>query len=557
MKTPQYCTHIKTFERWEILFEKNSNVTSVDFLKPDNTVETVKTFIYQPAVFEYNDHGYETVVANGDELLAARYTPDMVGEYKFTVYCDNVVVITGNFKAEQGEWANSYVSVSKKDPRYFALSNGDCFYPIATNIIRPDSFPATSGKEFGKTNKEDFIGLKQYEWWFKQFSSNGGNFVRLWLSTPYFNVETDDPSKFDYLQFTKLDKMVELAKKYSIRLKFTFDYFRVFASEKTENAIFCKTLKYKDNVCKSGSEWINSELWQGFWFKKIDEYINRYAGDPTVFCFELWNEMNCFDAPFEEVTEFTARALKYLHEKAPKNMAVNSLGSYDHPAFTECLDAFKMDEMSFQQLHRYLDQGAKMDVVRKDPIALIKDGLKDVKRPDKPFVLAETGAVNDCHSMYFRYYSFDHNGIIFTDVTYAPFFFESAATGQIWHWSLYVDSKNLWKYYAPIADMVKGENLDEQGLKSNDLSNDKLWILLLEGENNIYGYVKNKELSWYNVLRDMNDVSVLDTFEIPLKLTGDLKVYNVWNDANLKVEIKDEKLLVSNLQNGLLFKIKK
>lgn len=557
MLLPQFCSQIKTFDRWEINFEKDSNVTSVKFLKPDGTTETVETFIYQPAVFEYNDRGYETVIANGDVQLVARYTPDVVGNYKFTVYCGNEAIFIDEFYAEQGDWANSYIGVSQKDARYFALSNGDCFFPIAANIIRPDSFPAASGTEFGRTNKEDTIGLKQYEWWFKQFAKNGGNFVRLWLSTPYFNVETDDPSEFDYLQFTKLDEMVKLAKKYSIRLKFTFDYFRVFAAEKTENAIFCKTLKYKDKVCKSGSEWINSELWQGFWFKKINEYIKRYAGDTTVFCFELWNEMNCFDATFEEITEFTARALSYLHEKAPKNMSVNSLGSFDYPAFTKWLDAFKMDEMSFQQLHRYLDQGAKLEVVRKDPIALIKDGLQYVKRPDKPFILAETGAVNDCHSSYFRYYSFDHNGIILTDVTYAPFFFESASTGQIWHWSYYIDNKNLWKYYAPIADMVKGENLDEQGLKSNDLSNDKAWILLLEGENNTYGYIKNKELSWYNVIRDMNDVNALDAFEVPVKSNGKLTVYNIWNDEDLRVELKNNKLLVSNLVNGILFKIKK
>ena len=556
MNKPNFSANIKTFERWEIKFD-SKDITLVEFLKPDGEKESVSTFVYQPAKITYNDRGYETVAAYGDPVLAARYTPDTVGDYKFNVFAGSDVVFSGEFSATQGDWANSYVSVSKKDPRYFALGNGECFFPIAANMVRPDGFPSASGVEFGKTKGEDTIGLKQYEWWFKQFAENGGNFVRLWLSTPYFNVETEDPSEFNYLQFTKLDEMVKLAKKYSIRLKFTFDHFRVFSAEKTENAIFCKTLKYKGNVCKSGSEWINSDLWQGFWFKKVDEYIKRYAGDPTIFCFELWNEMNCFDATFEEVNKFTVCALRYLHEHAPKNMAVNSLGSFDNPTFTKWLDAFKMDEMSFQQLHRYLDQGAKIEVVRKDPIALIKDGLEYTKRPDKPFVLAETGAVNDCHSSYFRYYSFDHNGIILTDVTYAPLFFESASTGQIWHWSYYIDNKNLWKYYAPIADMVKGENLDEQGLKSNDLSNDKVWILLLEGDNCTYGYVKNKELSWYNVIRDMNTVNELESFEVPLKADGNLQIYNVWNDAALNVEVKDSILKVSGLTNGFLFKVKK
>lgn len=76
---------------------------------------------------------------------------------------------------------------------------------------------------------------------------------------------------------------------------------------------------------------------------------------------ELWNEINCCDVSnFSVVSRWTKKTLLKIKALSPGNLVVNSLGSFDRESMQECQDAFKMDEMDYQQVHRYLDQGAPL-----------------------------------------------------------------------------------------------------------------------------------------------------------------------------------------------------
>ena len=549
---------VAAFDRWEIALPADSGATAVEIVPPQSQAEIRPTFLHQPGVFTYDYHGYETLAPSGSPVLCARYTPVVPGQHRFTVRQGNKALFSASFEVATGAPDRDFVKVSGKDSRYFALQNGACFCPVGINLVGPDGFQKSAGREFALAQGKDYMGLRQYESWFRQFSENGGNLVRLWLDNPYFSVDTGVADQFDLLQFAKLDGVFALARKYGIRLKLTFEHFRVFDLAKTENAIFKKDLALGAKTCGSGSEWIEEGgVWQEDWQKKIDAYLARYGNDPTVFCFELWNEMNCFDASFEKITDFTARWLRYIRQRAPKNMAVNSLGSYDDPAFTKWLDAFKMEEMSFQQLHRYLDQGAKTEICRADPIAFVGDGIRAARRLDRPILLAETGAVNDCHTGLFRFCSADHLGLILTDEVYSPFFFESAGCGHIWHWNCYVEPNNLWRYYRPFAKLVEGEALDTQNLRARDASNEKAFLLLLEGDGVVYGYARNRSDSWYRTLRDQLPPEPVASLKVELPFAGELQLFPVWDAETASATLAGNTLQVEGLLHGFLFKVRR
>lgn len=548
---------LSAYDRFEITVPADSGATDLEITAPDGGRETRAVFLHQPATFSYDYHGYETLSPAGAPVLCARYTPELPGRYRFAVRSGSETLAAGEFEVAPGEEARGFVGVSQQDSRYFALKNGTCFCPVGINLVGPDGFQKSAGREFALAGGKDYIGLRQYESWFRQFSENGGNLVRLWLDNPYFSVDTGAADAFDLLQFARLDGVFALARKYGIRLKLTFEHFRVFDLSKTENAIFKKDLTLGGRKCGSGAEWIaEGDVWQAAWRGKLDAYLARYGDDPTVFCFELWNEMNCFDAPFEDIVDFTARTLRYVRAKAPKNMAVNSLGSYDVAAFTKWLDAFKMEEMSFQQLHRYLDQGAQMAVCRVDPLDFIAEGIRDARRSDRPILLAETGAVNDCHAGPFRFYAADHLGRILTDEVYGPFFFESAGCGHIWHWNSYVEPNNLWGYYRPFAELVAGEALDRQNLRARDASNGDAFLLLLEGDGVVYGYIRNRSDSWHRTLRDQLPPAPIAALEVTLPFEGALECIPVWADETAEAALSGKVLKAQNITHGFLFKVK-
>ncbi len=124
-----------------------------------------------------------------------------------------------------------------------------------------------------------------------------------------------------------------------------------------------------------------------------------------------------------------------------------------------------MDEMDFQQVHRYLDQGAPWEICNLDPVAFSIDAIQRARRPDRPVLLAETGAVNDRHTGPFRYFRMDRRGMIFHDTTFPAFFAGAAGTGHNWWWDSYVDQKNLWGQFRPFANLFQGVALDQENFR--------------------------------------------------------------------------------------------
>lgn len=83
---------------------------------------------------------------------------------------------------------------------------------MGINTAFPSVHISSDGTEFGRSKAFRYIGLKQYERWFKKLSENGCNVARVWLGYEYFNPDTEQAYEFDYKQYSKIDKLLELAK---------------------------------------------------------------------------------------------------------------------------------------------------------------------------------------------------------------------------------------------------------------------------------------------------------------------------------------------------------
>ena len=111
--------------------------------------------------------------------------------------------------ATAGQTELAHVRISPRDPRYFELSDGTPYIPIGLNMSGP---PAD--------------GLVGMERWFAKLSAQGGNFVRIWLSNPFFDLEHARAGVFDEERAKRIDALFALAKKYGIRLKLCTEHFR-------------------------------------------------------------------------------------------------------------------------------------------------------------------------------------------------------------------------------------------------------------------------------------------------------------------------------------------
>ncbi|MHC4512060.1 MAG: cellulase family glycosylhydrolase [Planctomycetota bacterium] len=338
-----------------------------------------------------------------------------------------------------------FVKVSARHARYFELTNGRPFVPIGLNMIAPR----------GGSERDALACMQQ---WIENLSENRGNYIRLWLSHDFFDIEHERSGQYDPDKAKRIDAVLEMARRHNVRVKMTIEHFRHFFRDTQSWAA-----KPLHHVSRGGPAGNIDDFFQGQksrrdqFKKKLAWYADRYGSDPVIFAWELWNEMDTVRG--KGYMEWTEEMLAELRRLFPKNLVTQSLGSFDNDRKRQryrrlCL----MADNDFANVHRYLDLGASLDVCKGPVDLMAADAIREMKnfRPAKPILLAESGAVEPSHTGPFKLYQKDKAGIILHDVIFAPFFAGAAGTGQTWHWDHYVAANDLWFQFDRFAETVKG-----------------------------------------------------------------------------------------------------
>lgn len=549
---------VKRYDRLQMLFAGPQVVDAVMFTGPDGRSTRRPVFLHQPTVFTYDDHGYETITATDPPVPAARFTPDLPGEWRYAWVSGDRTVQESGFVCEDSAHPG-FVEISRHDPRYFAFTNGAPYVALGLNLCWPATFALSTGREFQTGSGRATLGAREFERWFASLARNGGNFARLWLGMHYLQAEGEVAGELDPLRLAAIDRVVELARQYGIRLKLCLEYFRTFQPGSGQSRVLRHPTDGR--TPQSMDEWFQSPDWQRLWQRKVDALLARYGDDPVVMAWELWNEIDCCATSAFSVQEnWTRRALHEIKAASPRTLVTNSLGSFDVESKQALQDAFMMEEMDFQQVHRYLDQGATWDICRTDAVAASIDAVQRARRPDRPVLLAETGAVNDCHSGPFRYYRADHDGLIFHDTTYPALFAGAAGSGHIWHWDSYVDDKDLWAGFRALADVLAGLAVDREQFLARDLSTSEYWCLLLQGRTCTLGWLRNRADRWDHVLRDGQAAPQITAATLDLTPLGlaaaDVKVFWPWPEEEAGAPSTDGGAIhFPPFRHGLVFRL--
>ena len=109
-----------------------------------------------------------------------------------------------------------FVQQSRREPRYFENEDGSTYLPIGLNLcfIRDSE----------RRTEEENLGI--YRSWMTEFAKNGGNFIRIWLGVPFFDIMPERAGEFSEKNLSHIRFVVDLAEKLGIRIKFTLEHFR-------------------------------------------------------------------------------------------------------------------------------------------------------------------------------------------------------------------------------------------------------------------------------------------------------------------------------------------
>jgi hypothetical protein len=455
-----------------------------------------------------------------------------------------------------GAWAQTtapetYVRVSSRDARYLELSDGSPYIPIGLNMIAP---PGASG--------DPEAALRGMEEWLKSLSSNGGNYIRVWLSDPFWDVEHEKSGVYDAEKAKRIDRLLDLCRKYNIRVKLTMEHFRTIGGGRQRWADKPLHNSANGGPADTVGEFFDKETSRAQFRRKIAWYAARYGNQPIIYGWELWNEINAVSGNGDYMS-WTEAMLAELHKAFPKNMAMQSLGSFDSDRWVDLYRRHSlMPGNDVAQVHRYLDLGAALAVCKGPVDALASAAVRELAafKPGRPIILAESGAVEPNHAGPFKLYPEDREGILLHDILFAPFFSGAAGGGQIWHWDSYVAPNKLWWQYGRFAEAVRGLDPPAEGFEPIVIPQPKLRVYALKGKRTILAWCRDAANTWQSELRDgvkpeqLRGLSVDLTSAIAGTRIATARVYDPWSNQWTSVKVKNGRVTLPPFRRSVVIR---
>ncbi len=420
----------------------------------------------------------------------------------------------------------SYIRVSPRDVRYLETADGQPYIPNGLNLISPPWVRSN--------NPQD--RLDALDAWLGKLEANGGNYIRVWISNEFYEVEHEKAGQYDAERAAqRIDAMLAIARKHGIRVKMTIEHFREIDPAHPRQSWAVKAVHHtsRGGLANTMEEWMESPAARKQFVGKLEFLAARYRDNPTVYGWELWNEMNAVLGRGDYLG-WTAAMLPELHRLFPHHLCMQSLGSFDADGIrTNYRKLALMPGNDVAQVHRYLDLGARLEVCHGPVDVLTSEAVREllVVKPGKPVILAETGAVEPSHSGPFKLYPKDKKGVLLHDILFAPFFAGAAGAGQCWHWDSYVDANNLWWQFGRFAAATKGLDPPAEHFEPVLIDHAAVRVYLLKGQKTWIAWCRDKASDWRTELAEGHEAAPLRDVQIRLGIKeGRCRVYDPWAD---------------------------
>ena len=319
--------------------------------------------------------------------------------------------------------------VRRFNNRYFRFDNGEQYIPIGQNVCWQ--------------NGNVYLDYKN---WLGDMAANGANFFRLWMAHWGLGIEwKNNSSGFSGLKKYKqsaafyLDWMLDYCAVNNLYMMLCINHHGQYSTtvnpnwnENPYNAAFGGPLNLPQ-------EFFSNSTAKALHKNRLRYIVARWGYSTQVQCWELFNEVDLtenFDANAGHVVNWHGEMADYLKSIDPYQHLVSTSGS--RPGAFD--DIWELGSIDFTQEHLY-QAAANIDV----PIAETARQL--AINFNKPALVAEFGlsgsgtqtAADDPEGIHL------HNGL------WAGLFSGSAGSAMTWWWDNYVEPKNLYHHFAPLA----------------------------------------------------------------------------------------------------------
>jgi len=399
----------------------------------------------------------EKLTPRGSPKWKIRFAPKEIGTYKYRIEIDDGKMVRTSTKtfACVPSKTPGCVRVCAADPRYFEFEDGSFYYPIGHNI--PATFNVKASKLLGVTI-EEFEGTYAFDRYLDGMVRGRENFARICMTAWSFAIEWSPRYRPDYRGLGRyslenawrLDYVLNKAERNGVYLQVGLTTFGHWRSDKFEGD--WKHSPY--NVANGGflrrpvEFWISSKSSraQAMYDRMLRYAMARWGYSSHIAGWEICNEIDLADDTMEgkkktlvvqPVVAWYERCVKVIREYDPSPNLITANFSYwaDGPGL------LRNSFISYTSTNSYASN--IIDVMRKE-IFPMKASM------GKPAIMTECG------------YHWD-GAPPETTVRYlhlclwSSYMMPFAGSGMPWWWD-FIDSRDLYDRFRPLAEFAKGED---------------------------------------------------------------------------------------------------
>jgi len=313
-------------------------------------------------------------------------------------------------------------------------------------------------------------------------------------------------------------------------------------------------------------EYLRGAAGQAHYQRKLDLIASRFADDPAIFSWELWNEVECVKSTYW--MEWSEIMLVEAKKRFPRHLVTQSLGGLEGPGSQSSYARYAtLADNDIAQVHRYINCGKQVLPLCHGPLDMIAaDAVFHILGlcPGKPALLSESGAVQPNHAGPYKNYEKDREGIILHDVLFAAFFAGAAGPGHCWHWDFYVAKNNLWWHFARFNTAIQAINpLAENFQPFYHADGQVMRIYALAGIKHILVWLRETESNWRHELEEGKAPLTVSGYTLDLSPILDLpagasaSAYDPWKDLSHPLTASGNKLPLPDFRRSLVIRITK
>ncbi len=568
---------VPRYEKFEITLTLGNSYTNpfdpdevrVDgyFTSPSGVTFIQPGFYYQAYRLTTNN-GVETYTPSGDPAWKVRFSPRETGAYQYFVRVTDASGSTDTSIAAFDATSSTnrgFISVSRKNSRYFEYDNGAPFIGLGLNV--------------GWWQFEN-MRISTYNYYLSHMQEYKANLARVWMVNSgkdqdwILSIQDESlGSDYNLEEAWAFDNILDLAHQKGVVLLLTLDDVNQY------------TYNWPDNLYNSvngGPCSFRSQIFTNADARRYQQRIFRYivarwGYSPSILSWELFNEID--ELQWSDPGYWDWQALIDWHQDmaqyirsidAHRHLVNTSTGSFKTHA-----DLYGLPELGFAEMHFYYVAGccsyAPSDPAGRDMADLTRYYAHLTYRSvtGKPGIIGEWGLLDQNWGPS-PYLDDDDPGIHLHNGLWSALMSGMAATGLSWHWNYHHQSDpEWWQHYRGPANYFQGigiQNLtvmkplnvsfdfpngSDNRPNAFSSTNNNLRALGLRSGDWVYAWIQNKNNTWWNFTHDIAPGSQSGTLTIH-NLTP-AKVYMVeWWDTYTTQQVTATQVLTAQADGSLL-----